>query len=88
MRIPVTLSYLDAAGNMHLAPGVSAGTPGFLDIIDQTLLSREQKRLKLETPEAVYEAIKQLRVRGAPAIGCSAAIGDAGAALLCSRAHV
>ena len=75
MSIPVTLSYQDAAGNMHLAPGVSAGTPGFLDIIDQTLLPREQKRLKLETPEAVYEAIKQLRVRGAPAIGCSAAIG-------------
>lgn len=24
MSIPVTLSYLDAAGNMHLAPGISA----------------------------------------------------------------
>lgn len=86
MSIPVTLSYLDAAGNMHLAPGVSAGPR--ISCIDQTLLPREQKRLKLETPEAVYEAIKQLRVRGAPAIGCSAAIGDAGAALLCSRGRV
>ena len=75
MSIPVTLSYMDSEGKQHLAPGISAARCGYLDIIDQTLLPREQKRLKLETPEAVYEAIKQLRVRGAPAIGCSAAIG-------------
>lgn len=75
MNIPVTLSYIDSEGRQHLAPGASAAQKGFLDIIDQTLLPEEQKRLKLETPEAVYEAIKQLRVRGAPAIGCSAAIG-------------
>ena len=75
MSIPVTLSYIDSEGKQHLAPGISAERNGYLDIIDQTLLPREQKRLKLETPEAVYEAIKQLRVRGAPAIGCSAAIG-------------
>ena len=71
-----------------LPPASVPPPPGFLDIIDQTLLPREQKRLKLETPEAVYEAIKQLRVRGAPAIGCFAAIGDAGAALLCFRGRV
>ena len=75
MAIPVTLSYMDSEGRQHFAPGVSAAGRGVLDIIDQALLPREQKRLKLETPEAVYEAIKQLRVRGAPAIGCSAAIG-------------
>ena len=75
MNIPVTLSYMDLEGKQHLAPGVSAAQKGYLDIIDQTLLPGEQKRLRLETPEAVYEAIKQLRVRGAPAIGCSAAIG-------------
>lgn len=75
MAIPVTLSYMDSEGRQHFAPGVSAAKGGVLDIIDQTLLPSEQKRLKLETPEAVYEAIKQLRVRGAPAIGCSAAIG-------------
>ena len=75
MAIPVTLSYMDSEGRQHFSPGVSAAKGGVLDIIDQTLLPREQKRLKLETPEAVYEAIKQLRVRGAPAIGCSAAIG-------------
>lgn len=66
---------MDLEGKQHLAPGVSAAQKGYLDIIDQTLLPGEQKRLRLETPEAVYEAIKQLRVRGAPAIGCSAAVG-------------
>ena len=75
MSIPVTLSYVDFEGRSHLAPGVTAAQKGVLDIIDQTLLPGEQKRLLLETPEAVYEAIKQLRVRGAPAIGCAAAIG-------------
>lgn len=75
MGIPVTLSYMERSGKQHFAPGANAAEAGFLDIIDQTLLPGEQKRLKLETPEAVYEAIKQLRVRGAPAIGCSAAIG-------------
>ena len=75
MGIPVTLSYVDFEGRSHLAPGATAAQKGFLDIIDQTLLPGEQKRVLLETPEAVYEAIKQLRVRGAPAIGCSAAIG-------------
>jgi methylthioribose-1-phosphate isomerase len=75
MAVPVTLSYVDFEGKSHLAPGATAAQKGFLDIIDQTLLPGEQKRLLLETPEAVYEAIKQLRVRGAPAIGCSAAIG-------------
>ena len=75
MGIPVTLSYIYGEGRSHLAPGASAARPGALDIIDQTLLPGEQKRLQLTTPEAVFEAIKQLRVRGAPAIGCSAAIG-------------
>ena len=80
MGIPVTLSYIDGEGRSHLAPGASAARPGALDIIDQTLLPGEQKRLRLTAPEAVYEAIKQLRVRGAPAIGCSAAIGLAACA--------
>ena len=81
MGIPVTLSYIDGEGRSHLAPGASAARPGALDIIDQTLLPGEQKRLSLTTPEAVFEAIKQLRGRGAPAIGCSAAIGLA----VCAR---
>ena len=46
-----------------------------LDIIDQTLLPGTIRRIRLETKEEVWEAIKKLRVRGAPAIGVSAAWG-------------
>ena len=44
-------------------------------IIDQTLLPTECKILSLTKKEDVWEAIKKLRVRGAPAIGVCAAIG-------------
>ena len=40
-----------------------------LVILDQTRLPNEQIYLTLNTREACYEAIKELRVRGAPAIG-------------------
>lgn len=53
-----------------------------LDIIDQTLLPGTIKRINLSTKEEIWEAIKKLRVRGAPAIGVSAAYGIA---LLSSR---
>lgn len=46
-----------------------------LFIIDQTLLPLELKEISLETAEQVWEAIKSLRVRGAPAIGVCAAFG-------------
>jgi methylthioribose-1-phosphate isomerase len=38
-------------------------------ILDQTLLPNEVKYITLETPEQMYEAVKALRVRGAPALG-------------------
>jgi methylthioribose-1-phosphate isomerase len=44
-------------------------------IIDQTLLPTELAYLKIESIEAMWEAIKTLRVRGAPAIGIAAAFG-------------
>lgn len=53
-----------------------------LDIIDQTLLPGIIKRIDISTKEEIWEAIKKLRVRGAPAIGVSAAYG---LALLASR---
>ena len=46
-----------------------------VDIIDQTLLPGQIKRINLRTKEEIWEAIKKLRVRGAPAIGVYAAIG-------------
>ena len=51
------------------------GLDGRMEIIDQTLLPTEFTRLALETVEQVWEAIKVLRVRGAPAIGVAAAMG-------------
>ena len=46
-----------------------------LIILDQTLLPAEEKYLYLKTKEKIWEAIKNLRVRGAPAIGIAAAYG-------------
>ncbi|MGI5989118.1 MAG: S-methyl-5-thioribose-1-phosphate isomerase [Lachnospiraceae bacterium] len=48
-----------------------------VDIIDQTLLPGTIKRIQLDTREEIWEAIKKLRVRGAPAIGVCAAYGMA-----------
>jgi methylthioribose-1-phosphate isomerase len=44
-------------------------------IIDQTLLPVEERRIAIESVEAMWEAIRSLRVRGAPAIGIAAAFG-------------
>ena len=46
-----------------------------VDLLDQTRLPVEEVWLVIETPEAMAEAIRQLRVRGAPAIGIAAAYG-------------
>ncbi len=53
-----------------------------LDLLDQTLLPREERFLRLKTVESVAEAISSLRVRGAPAIGIAAAMGLAMGTLL------
>lgn len=42
-------------------------------IIDQSLLPNKTEYLELDTPEKMYDAIFQLKVRGAPAIGICAA---------------
>ena len=51
------------------------------DILDQTLLPFEERVLHLLNLEAVAEAITSLRVRGAPALGVTAAFGVAMIAL-------
>ena len=48
---------------------------GRMRIVDQTLLPSEFKYVFCDTVEDVWEAIKNLRVRGAPAIGIAAALG-------------
>lgn len=46
-----------------------------LVIIDQRLLPAEEKEIKLTDKQIVWDAIKTLAVRGAPAIGVAAAYG-------------
>jgi len=54
--------------SVRLTPDKSA-----VDIIDQTLLPNTIKRIRLRTKEEMWDAIKVLKVRGAPAIGVAAA---------------
>lgn len=44
-------------------------------ILDQTVLPNKYEILRLKTPEDIWDAIYQLKVRGAPAIGIAAAYG-------------
>lgn len=55
--------------NDSVAPG------GALELIDQTRLPIETVNITCRTMESVWQAIKQLQVRGAPAIGVAAAYG-------------
>jgi methylthioribose-1-phosphate isomerase len=51
------------------------GKAGELVLLDQTLLPGEVRYLRLTRPEEVREAICNMQVRGAPAIGVAAAYG-------------
>lgn len=48
---------------------------GALRVLDQTLLPAEERWLEIATLPMLVEAIRSLRVRGAPAIGIAAAMG-------------
>ncbi len=48
---------------------------GYLVLIDQTLLPAELREISCRTADDVWEAIRVLRIRGAPAIGVAAAYG-------------
>lgn len=51
------------------------GSDGYVDMIDQTLLPNEYRRIAVRDVETLWQAIKILQVRGAPAIGIAAAYG-------------
>jgi len=61
-RLPPTLEWVGASD-------------GILRLIDQTLLPERLETCDCRTVEEVWEAIRKLRVRGAPAIGVAAAYG-------------
>ena len=51
------------------------GLDGYVSLIDQTLLPVELTRIDCHDKEMIRDAIRRLRVRGAPAIGIAAAMG-------------
>jgi len=51
------------------------GSDGFARIIDQTRLPTEFATLDITTPEEMFDAIKRLCIRGAPALGIAGAYG-------------
>jgi methylthioribose-1-phosphate isomerase len=53
----------------------TGGIDGRLAIIDQTLLPLSEVEIELADVDAVWEAIRSLRIRGAPAIGLAAGYG-------------
>jgi S-methyl-5-thioribose-1-phosphate isomerase len=50
---------------------------GVVEIIDQTALPDEVRRLRLSTLDELVDAIRRLAVRGAPALGVAGALGVA-----------
>ncbi|HUR27689.1 MAG TPA: S-methyl-5-thioribose-1-phosphate isomerase [Planctomycetota bacterium] len=74
----------------------SGGRPGTVRILEQTLLPLETRYVELASVAEMFEAIRRLAVRGAPAIGVAAAYGvllgvqhatDGGADVVAKRAE-
>ena len=74
MLDPVSWQSADGQTPRAYSP-VLAGQGGKLRLIDQTLLPEQLKYVELNDTESIFDAIKRLVVRGAPAIGCAAALG-------------
>jgi methylthioribose-1-phosphate isomerase len=62
---------------MPIPQPIAWSARGGVRILDQTLLPHQERYLDLDTLDAVAEAIRALRVRGAPLIGIAAAMGAA-----------
>ena len=65
----------DDPHDLETVAWVGDSATGFVRLIDQTLLPTEFARIDLHDVPSVWEAIRSLRVRGAPAIGVAAAFG-------------
>jgi len=55
--------------------GAMLAQKGALRLLDQTLLPEKLEYLEISGADLVFDSIKRLVVRGAPAIGCAAALG-------------
>lgn len=71
-----TVRWITQGGAILDAPDAGVALlPGKLRIIDQTQLPQELVYLELDDLDEIVAAIQRLSVRGAPAIGCAAALG-------------
>src|SRR5947199_2017720 len=61
--------------NPRTVAWIGGDPSGFVRLIDQTLLPEKLEYRDCRTVEEIWEAIKMLRIRGAPAIGVAAAFG-------------
>jgi methylthioribose-1-phosphate isomerase len=68
---------LKKSGELMVSPALRwvGDVNGHLELLDQRRLPGEVVKIKCETVEQLYEAIKTLAVRGAPAIGVAAGYG-------------
>jgi methylthioribose-1-phosphate isomerase len=71
----MTMSKSGEPDAFHTVRWVGDAATGFLRLIDQTRLPTEYVEIDCGDVPTVWEAIKLLRVRGAPAIGVAAAYG-------------
>ena len=76
-----TVRWITADGRVLAGWGEGVALlPGKLRIIDQTKLPQDLVYLELDDIDEIVAAIQRLSVRGAPAIGCAAALGLAAVA--------
>lgn len=74
MLDPVSWKSADGRIFRRYVPELAA-PGGKLRLIDQTLLPEKLVYIELDDTESIFAAVKKLVVRGAPAIGCAAALG-------------
>ena len=71
----ISLEELKSKFKPKIKPIIWNSEKKVLTILDQSLLPFETKYIDLVSPDDVYLAIKEMKVRGAPAIGITAAYG-------------
>jgi methylthioribose-1-phosphate isomerase len=76
-RPPARLSTLRYLPHVPIPDPIAWSPSGGVRILDQTLLPQQERYLDLDTLDGIAEAIRSLRVRGAPLIGIAAAMGVA-----------
>ena len=69
------VSWLSAENKIVCGSGAHNLIPGKLRLIDQTKLPGTLSYVETDRLEVIFDAIKRLVVRGAPAIGCAASLG-------------